>query len=346
MVREIEADDGSTGWVTNRYITVLVGTDDDFDDTADPDGTPILTRTIGAWNLEHFTFGRSRGFPENTRGGPTYSSRTDAEIQEIASAIRDDLGAAIMVLSEVNGDGQHDSPEMDRLVSDLGGSWNYFFGTTGGNQRLVVLWDENQVVRNACDEFTFADHDVQNKDIFDRDPVACHLSLLDDNGTPANDLVVVALHLASGQSNNENHSEAMERLRQRIHDVTGSAVVPTGERDILLAGDLNANRYDSREEDFWEDFDESGFDYRTLSPVGGDDYPGTRLTGVPLQPRSKIDYIIASGRAGGLTEELVQQVAWVHLGLADGDFRGFRQTYSDHFPITVQIRVVVDDDGN
>ena len=166
---EIEADDGSMGWVTNRYITVLVSTDADFDDTADPDGTPILTRIIGAWNLEHFAFGRSRGFPENTRGGPTYSSRTDAEIQEIASAIRDDLGAAIMVLSEVNGDGQHDSPEMDRLVSDLGGSWNYFIGTTGGNQRVAVLWDENQVVRNTCDEFTFADHDVQNKDIFDRD---------------------------------------------------------------------------------------------------------------------------------------------------------------------------------
>lgn len=116
---------------------------------------------------------------------------------------------------------------------------------------------------------------------------------------------------------------------------------PSGERDVLLAGDLNASRYDSHQEGFWSNFDPNGFRFKTLSPEDGTEYPGTRLAGVPLFPRSQIDYLLASGSVGGLTDELVQLVGHVHTELLPANCNDFRRRFSDHLPVTVRIMVIL-----
>jgi len=84
--------------------------------------------------------------------------------------------------------------------------------------------------------------------------------------------------------------------------------------------------------------------------LAGNDYPATRLSGVPLALRtSQIDYVIASRKIGthnGLVDdELVGNEAKVHTELLDWKAADvFRKDLSDHLPVTVKIRVVDDSD--
>lgn len=91
---EVEDESGNSAWITRDYIAqIVVG-------RPAPSG---LCYRVGTWNLEHFRQGTTRGFPENTRGGPTYPARTPNDIVAIAAAIRDALGARILILNEING---------------------------------------------------------------------------------------------------------------------------------------------------------------------------------------------------------------------------------------------------
>jgi hypothetical protein len=80
------------------------------------------------------------------------------------------------------------------------------------------------------------------------------------------------------------------------------------ERDLIIGSDFNANRYDNRVEDFWTDFDPMGFRLQTLGERRG---LSSDEVGVPLLPRSKIDYLMGSARMGGVADELVQLTAEV-----------------------------------
>jgi endonuclease/exonuclease/phosphatase family metal-dependent hydrolase len=330
----------TTAWVVPRYATVVSLTAEE-----DPEGgTEALAYVVGTWNLEHFREGASRGFPENLYGGPGYGPRTDEQYRLLAGAIRDQLLARLLVLNEVAGEGPGRSAVLDRLLEHLRGHWTYDIGTTGGSQRVAVLFDSSAVRRNDCREIDVPRREVQGADIFARDPFVCHFTLRDRSGAAMNDLLVVGLHLASGQTKNQNHDEAMRVLRERLHELRQSGAVPAGERDVLVMGDLNASRYDAAAEGFWTGYDAGHFRFATLSPEDGTEYPGTRLAGVPLYPRSQIDYILASGMPGGIMDELVIATATVHLELVRDGFDAFRRDYSDHLPVTVRVRVVRDDD--
>jgi hypothetical protein len=82
--------------------------------------------------------------------------------------------------------------------------------------------------------------------------------------------------------------------------------------------------------------------------LAGDTYPATRLSGVPLEPKSQIDYLIVTrkteGQSGLLGEEIIAPEASVHQELAQGDWRTFRRVFSDHFPVTTCVGVTVDND--
>jgi endonuclease/exonuclease/phosphatase family metal-dependent hydrolase len=305
----------------------------------------LPTYTVGAWNLEWLHDSRGRGFPENTNGGPSYGPRIDADYQEIAETIRDRIGAKIMVLSEVNGASAAQSHELDRLLTKLGGAWRYFLAPTGGQQRLAILYDSSAARRDRCIEITVPLTKVQDKDIFDRDPLACSFTFLGSGGAARNDLLVVAVHLAAGQHLATNHDSAMALLSRKLRDLTTNGTFSANERDVLIAGDFNASRYDNKIETFWDNLAPTGFQFRTLSPDDGDQYPGTRLAGVPLLPKSQIDYIMASARTGGLITELGEPFAQVRVDLLPTVFDTFRRTQSDHIPVTIRVRIVPDDDS-
>lgn len=337
---EVEAND-QLGWIVRRYLIIVEVSDDVVVENPEAE---LLSHVIGAWNLEWFHNNKSRGFPETNQGGPSYGPRTDSDYAAIARVITNDLSARLLALSEINGrPGTRNSRELDRLLDFLGPSWQYELSTAGGQQRVALLYDTNAVRKKFALEFVVPRQTVQGEDIFARDPLVGGFWLLDRQGHPQNDFFIVALHLASGQGNERNHNRAMEVLRQRIHAAFAEGTIPAGERDVILAGDLNASAFDNDLENFWTGYD-SVLQFRTLIPEDGSIYPGTRLAGVPLFPSSQIDYILASGLENGALDDIVQWVGHVHTELLVAGPDAFRRQISDHLPVTIRLKVQADDD--
>jgi endonuclease/exonuclease/phosphatase family metal-dependent hydrolase len=293
---------------------------------------------VGTWNLEHFRADATRGFPE--RAGQI-SPRSASDIEAIASAIRDTMRARLLTLQEINGRGTSSttSDEMDELVAALGGSYRYQVARSGGSQRAAFLWDEEFIRINQIFEINIPNQEIQNSDIFARNPFVAHATLL-ENGQPRNDFVFVGLHLASGQQLTQNHDAAMDRLFSELNSLEGSnSVFPAGEKDILIGGDLNASWYDTNVEQFFSELNSNG--WRVMARPGAG-YPSTRVNG------SQIDYLIATHQAGSfgglIRDEIEDDEAIVWHGLAwNGRFK-FRDVFSDHFPVTTCVRSIADTD--
>ena len=306
---------------------------------------------IATWNLEHFKEGSTRGFPEYKDDydppGPVYPKREAENYEYIADVIADQ-DFKIIALQEINGvtnstlagNRKHESRELEKLISYLGSSWSYIIGTEGGSQRLAFLYDGEYVDGVSFCQFNLQDESIQSKGLFDRQPIAGFFRFKKDDDT-MNDLVVVNVHLASGQFRNKNHDEAMKRIVERIEVLqNNNDCFPTGEKDIVIMGDFNANRFDRYKEDFWDDMEGDGWD------VLGDKketYSPTRLSGSPLSLKnSRIDYIIISE---GLDEkEVLQDQGYIHYGLVQNDPEKFRLQASDHIPISIMVKIRADND--
>lgn len=136
----------------------------------------------------------------------------------------------------------------------------------------------------------------------------------------------------------------MDRLRLELAQFRAAGTVfPANEFDILIGGDLNASAFDNKVEAFFQDMDQGDWDVLADAP-----YPATRLAGHPLQPKSQIDYVITTrahaAQAGLVGQELSAGTLAVHQDLAEGDWVQFRQTFSDHIPVTVCVNVTADND--
>ena len=120
---------------------------------------------------------------------------------------------------------------------------------------------------------------------------------------------------------------------------------PSEERDVVIGGDINANRYDRYGENFWTGPTGTTFPLRTLSPDNGKDYSPTRLSGVPLLLRnSKIDYLLVWDVDGRCCWRFsADQRPRAHELLAIGT-DAYRANFSDHLPVTVRIQIGNDDD--
>jgi len=188
---EVDDGAGNTSWIVKKYIASVVTA------TTPPAGTCYR---VGAWNLEWFKYGKSRGFPEDMRGGATYAERTPEEIAAIATAIRDELDIKILALSEINGtdgnDGRSRSAELDTLTSYLGQSFEYEIAKSGRGQRVAIIYDRRFARLNAITEVNVPYTAVGGRDIFARDPLIAHFTFLYSGGAQ-NDLVMAALHLNS-----------------------------------------------------------------------------------------------------------------------------------------------------
>ena len=332
---------GDTGWIVSRYIIVLSD-----EEVPGPESNEQEAIIVGTWNLEHFSYKTGRGFPENKYWrGPTYGPRTGTDLATIAEVITTELFADILILNEINGRPRETtSAEMESLLVHLGSSWDYVLSQAGGDLRIAILYNST-VRREMCKELTVDELKVQGKDIFDRDPLACQFTVVGEDGKDRNDLIVVGLHLASGQHLNQNHDKAMQILRAKLADALQGNPFPSEERDVVIGGDMNANRYDKHEEDFWAGPPDVTIRLRTLSPDNGEDYSPTRLSGVPLLLlNSKIDYLLVWDVDGGVAEDLVQNNAYVHAKLLAMGTGAYRASFSDHLPVTIRIRIGDDDD--
>ncbi len=333
---------GKSGWIIRKYVAEVL--------TQSDVTQPNLNYVIGTWNIEHFHDGAKRGFPENTMGGESYLPRTQNDYETIA-AIIEILDIRILALQEVyaqevdeNGDIQIRSQEVDKLIDILGANnYDYFIGESGRSQHIAILYDKRYVRLNAICECEFPDERVNGKNLFDRQPLFGHFTFL-DAGQPKNDLVVVGVHLASGQNRAKNHDRAMNLLVEELVQArTDSWCIPPDENDIVIMGDLNANRFDNKKEDFWDQMENNGWD--VLGDVNST-YSATRLSGNPLGlHNSKIDYIIVTEGNQGLSgEEIIKEQATVHSEIIEPDAVSFRRQASDHIPVTIEVLVMDDTD--
>jgi len=274
----LEATAGN-GWIVTKYVaSVTAG------DAAPSAPAAATTCMIGAWNLEWFHNGKMRGFPETPDAFPP---RTPQQIQVIADAIGQ-LNVAFLSLTEINGrlvtanegDTATRSEEMDALVQALGGApWEYAMGASGQSQHIAFLYDGARVRVNSVTEFVVPFLSIEGSDIFARDPLVAHITLL-SNGQARNDFVIVGLHLASGQDKEQNHDAAMTTLLARLAQAQASGQLGgTAEHDVILLGDLNASMFRLPVEQFFVDMDLPEGDWDVLA---SDDYPATRLSGNPL----------------------------------------------------------------
>ena len=282
---------------------------------------PVSTRhRIGCWSLEKFNNDSPRGFPESTVGGPRIPPRTDAQIKRLADAILTDIDVKLLVLTEVNGtdpgnmegDSRQQSQELDKLVGFLPDSWSYEISEFGRAHRIAILFDCNAFRVNEIVDYDVEPIVIQRKSVFDRPPFAAYLTCLAD-GIAMNDLVVVGIHLASGQRNNRNHDFAMRHLQRMLAESQREGELGTdAERDLVIMGNFNANRFRPPVEQFWDEMERGNW-----KVLAGDGYPATRLSGNPLElGNSQIDYIFATKfdeRSRGLVgEEIETDRATVH----------------------------------
>lgn len=330
---------GISAWIVKKYLGDKV-------DAGAPSSAPV-SYTVGCWNLEWLKEGKSRGFPENTYtpSGPTIPPRTEEDYAAIAEVITRELNAAVLVLNEINStDGGEENPrsaELDRLLSHLGSSFDYLLAESGGDQHAAILYDKSKVRLNHFLEIQIPRKEVQGEDVFARDPLVAHFTFLAGGADlELGDFVLAGLHLASGQQNNKNHDEAMQILTERLKRLLEEGEeLPRGEDDLILAGDLNLDFFDNKKERVLEQMEAGPYDI-----LAEPDYPATRLAEVPLRPKSKIDYVIVTDAMRGDARAVRTGRATVHQDLADGNFETYRRVFSDHFPVTVQVFVLPDDD--
>lgn len=91
---------------------------------------------FATWNLEWFN-GRSRGFPENTRGGPSYPARDDYALAATASIVQKH-GLDVIGLQEIES-----VDDLKSLLAYLPGFQGLVLMDTA-TQHCAIIWDAEQ----------------------------------------------------------------------------------------------------------------------------------------------------------------------------------------------------------
>lgn len=261
---------------------------------------------IGAWNLEHF----------GNRNDPP---RTDADVQAIADYIRK-LDLQVLAVSEINGE----KPLKD-LVTRIGRDWKFILGTSGhvgqeGQVAVGVLWDDSRVDMLGAGELSELSAHTAAGLVFHRAPVVA--AFRDRAGGP--DFRVVSVHLKAGRTPEDFDRRTAEckALRGYLEKLVSDE---KEDDDIIVLGDFNHDA-SAGEAEIWRD---GGFAHflngRGRSIIHFD---------------RQIDQAVPLGTF----EEVKETSFQVHNREGLRDQKKWRNTYSDHFPVTVGLEALPDDD--
>lgn len=261
---------------------------------------------IGAWNLEHF----------GSRNDPP---RTDEDMQAIADYIRD-LEVQVLAVCEINGE----KPLQD-LVKRIGPDWRFVLGTSGrvGQEGQVapgVLWDDSRVDMLGAGELSELSEQGSSGLIFHRAPVVA--AFRDRAGGP--DFRIVSVHFKAGRTPEDFDRRTAEGKSLRAY-LEKLASEEDQDNDIVVLGDFNHDS-SAGEADAWTD---GGF-AKFLSGRGRSIIHFDR----------QIDHAVPLGAF----EEVKESSFEIHNREGLRDPKKWRNTYSDHFPVTVKLEAAPDDD--
>lgn len=299
---------------------------------------------VGVWNIEALSATAKRGFPE-LQGSAVLPPRSSEDLEAIAEYLKEDVKPDALMVTEIEADGENStdsrpqSAQLDEICEHLGSNWRYFLGRTGGKMRLGFLFNEDRIRLKKLVNLKADAFHVSGKDVFDRDPFIVWFDIL-DGGQARNDVLLICLHLKSQQKPfRHNRMAAIAKLLGDITDknVRQALSLPSlsEEKDVFILGDCNDASH--REPGFKYMFDYlAGVGFVHLKPANGT-YPRTRFNG------SQIDHIFAwKGAAPAMAPGSFR----VHtVPDSDEENDAYRETFSDHFPVTVDVLVASDNDA-
>jgi endonuclease/exonuclease/phosphatase family metal-dependent hydrolase len=272
------------------------------------------TFRVGTWNLEFL--GASGNFRNNA------PPRLDADYAAIGKKVVE-LGVCILAVQEIN-----DEASLRKVAAGAGASWDVLLGTTGlwddgkTAQRIGFLYDRAAVELLFAEELLQLPREFEGAPIFHRVPVtACW-----KHKASGCDFRLVTVHLKAGQKADDEKKRRGEAtaLAGWLDQI---AAAPNEDPDVVLLGDFNST-YGAEPEQL---FEKSG-KRRYLQDA--------QPTPTIMHFDAPIDQIVV---ANGCSESRA------HTFTVASDFRGltkdaWRQTYSDHFPVTVLLAARGDDD--
>lgn len=86
---------------------------------------------MGVWNIEKLSTTAQRGFPE-LQGSQSLDPRSDADLDQIADYIRDELEVDALMVTEIEPDSPDSTPtvpqsaQLNHIAQKLGDNWRYF----------------------------------------------------------------------------------------------------------------------------------------------------------------------------------------------------------------------------
>ncbi len=294
---------------------------------------------ITTWNIEHLG-SDGRGFGGGFGGG-NIPRRSEAQLKEIADFIENTLQSDIVAIQEVARTGSDDtSNELDIIVEEMGEEWDYILADVPEDSEMVngYLWNSDRV--NVIKSYTMDMPNIElaGKALFDRRPLILYFETLEDGETNRNDMVLVNVHLASGQSNDENHAIAMIAIEHALTSSLKRNEIKESDRVIL--GDFNDNpdRRSSAGNPINIPTMYLHMEHKGYTNIVD---PSLGFTRMDANKRSLIDHILVNNSADN---HVVEMDAERFLPGDDSTFAAWRQTFSDHFPLSFEIKIGTDDD--
>ncbi len=322
---------------------------------------------VTTWNIEHLG-SEGRGFGGGYGGtgsraippGPeSIPLRTAEQLKDIAKFIKDGLKSDVLALQEVAINGQYrgrsTSTELKAIVAELqandGDDWAYYLPpvaevpkkkTNRHNEHLAFLWNRNRARLLNAFEFEVENQELAGKALFDRKPIVGYFEALKPNGKPAADFVLVNVHMASGQQNEECRLIAMTIIEFELASQLGRHNI--FESDQIILGDFNDNP------SLKKDSGASVFSPALYSHMKFKGYvdlvtPDLQTSRMNNDLNSLIDHVLINK---GAKAHVTQDKATIYrpdTGAEPKDvLPDWRRTYSDHFPVSFQFNVTSDND--
>ena len=267
--------------------------------------------------------------------------RTNAQLDQIGVFIRDTLKSDVIAVQEITKTGPNDtSLELDHITAHMGNNWRYYLAEEPDDLVIVngFIWNSDTVTVLQPITMEMPNIEMAGKNLFDRMPVAIYFEARVAGQTNRNDIVLVNVHLASGRNNDENHAIAMIALEHALSGILEDNGVTESDRIIL--GDFNDNPHALTAEGnpkfiqtLYQHMDTKG--YTNLVPAS------LNFTRMNNKLSSVIDHILVNNSAQNHISSTVA------VRFTPGDrttFANWRQTFSDHFPLSIVLDVGADDD--
>lgn len=269
---------------------------------------------IGTWNLEFL--GAEGSFRNNL------PPRTEADYKAIGKKIVD-LGVAVLAVQEICGE-----EPLKKVAAGAGRNWTVLLGTTGGwddgktAQNIGFLYDRSAVDLLSAEELLQLPREFEGQAIFHRVPVtACFR-----HRASGCDFRLVTVHLKAGQKPVDEQKRRGE-AQALAGWLDGLHTNKLEDTDVVLLGDFNST-YGTDPERLFEHSKLRRY-LQTQKP-----------TPTIMHFAEPIDQIVGNMACRELRVDSLT---------VDGDFDGqtretWRQTYSDHFPVTATLVARGDDD--